>query len=94
MLKPLVGNNSSVQLGHIPQHAKSAKPAPTALQAPIVKPEKDNNMADEKGPKSSFKPPNVSILLLVYFLFCFHFMSKFSEVNRNKTKVQLRLYID
>ena len=52
-------------MGHIPQHSKSAKPAPTALQATQSKPEKEA-IQEDKASKISFKPPNVNIFTVTH----------------------------
>ena len=53
-------------MGHIPQHSKSAKPAPTALQATQSKPEKEA-IQEDKASKISFKPPNVNIFTVTRY---------------------------
>jgi len=60
-LKPLAGNNSSIQLRQIPEFSKSAKPPTNGLQAvPSAKQDKDIQV-EEKPHKINYKPPSVSV---------------------------------
>ncbi len=66
-LKPLAGNNSSIQLRQIPEYTKSAKPPPTGLQSvPSAKQDKDIQV-EEKPTKINYKPPSVSVNFNNYY---------------------------